>query len=228
MGAATNGDAAFQRLSLAEQVANAVLALVSNDDLQPGAQLPSTGALADRFGVSRSVVREALAVLDGRGVIERSQGKEATVAIPGPTQLARLLIYRLERGQLSAEALMELRCGIEAQAARLAAERLDVAGAAALDQAFAALAAAQSPEERRDADLGFHRAVAFASGNELLALVLDALLPVLRQASEDAHGRRRADGGIADAVGEHRVLLAGILSGDPDIAARAMLHHLQR
>jgi len=224
-GPGPSGDATFQRFSLADQVSDAILNMVRASDLQPGEPLPSTGELASRFGVSLSVVREALAVLDGRGIVDRSQGREATLAEPGSAELEYLLTYRWSRGHLSRQAVMELRCCIEVQAARLAAERLDVAGAAELDKAHAALADAQAEDDQLRADVGFHRAVAFASGNELLALVLDAVSPLLRQARHDAQVAHR--GGIDDIVADHQAILAGILSGDPDVAARAMTDHLE-
>lgn len=223
------GDAAFQRVSLADQVADAVLALISDADLQPGSPLPSTGALAERFNVSRSVVREALAELAGRGIVDRSQGKEATVAVPAAVHLEHLLSYRWDRGHLSPHAVMELRCCIEVEAARLAAARLDVKGAAEMDKAYAVLVAADAASDRLEADIGFHRAVAFASGNELLALILDAVSPLLRQARQSAHLARRTGGGeSSDVVAEHRKLLDAILGGDPDAAGQAMSDHLER
>ena len=228
MSIRTDGGDAVQRMSLADQVAEAILALVTGADLQPGAPLPSTGALADRFNVSRSVVREALAALDGRGIVDRAQGKEATVAEPGAAQLERLLTYRWDRGHLSPHAVMELRCCIEVQAARLAAERLDRRSAAEMERAFAGLVAAQSASDRLDTDVAFHRAVALASGNELLALVLDAVSPLLRQARQDAHpARRDGDTEGGDTVAQHRKLLDAILSGDPERAGGAMTDHLE-
>lgn len=229
MAAVTDTNGNFQRISLADQVADAILSLVTEGDLQPGAQLPSTGELAERFRVSRSVVREALAVLDGRGIVDRSQGREATVADPGAAQFGGLLTYRWDRGQLSPQDVLELRCSIEVAAARHAAERLDTATTTALETAYDALGAAQTDDELLRADIAFHRAVALASGNDLLALVLDAVAPLLHQVRHDALTARRAAGGDpAEIVAEIRNLLDGILSGDPDKAARSMTDHLER
>ena len=75
----------LSRRSLADQVADALIDLILKEGLQEGDSLPSTAELSERFGVSRTVVREALAALAGRGILSRSQGREWWWPHPVPT-----------------------------------------------------------------------------------------------------------------------------------------------
>ena len=65
--------------SLVEQLADALTARIETEGMKPGDRLPSTATLVDDFGVSRPVVREALKILEGRGVIEMSGGRSAVI-----------------------------------------------------------------------------------------------------------------------------------------------------
>ena len=80
--------AIVKRESLADQVAEAIMALVVEQKLRPGDALPSSAQLAEQFGVSRTVVREATADLAGRGFVQRAQGREAVLSMPGQSRVA--------------------------------------------------------------------------------------------------------------------------------------------
>src|SRR5437868_2700937 len=80
--------------TLASRVADSLVAFILEEGLKEGNPLPATADLAERYGVSRTVVREAIADLAGRGILVRSQGKESIVAMPGHPQLHGLFQFR--------------------------------------------------------------------------------------------------------------------------------------
>jgi DNA-binding FadR family transcriptional regulator len=217
-----------RRQSLATQVADAVLATIHENGLAVGSPLPSTGELAERFNVSRTVVREALADLAGRGIIERSQGRESVVSAPGPQHLEELLRFQISRDQIGAESLIEVRQSIEVLSARLAATRLTDSGREALTAAYERMASAKTDKDFHEADIDFHRTVALASENPLILLVLGAFVQLMRELrSRYFKGHKRRGRTLDVVTEEHRKILDAILSGSADRAEKAMVAHLE-
>src|SRR5688572_14768949 len=107
---------ARERESLVDRAADEIVAMIQSGGLAFGDALPSTAQLIDEFGVSRTVVREALADLAGRGIVRRA-GREYTVGTPGAGELSELLQFRMI--QLGGDVLevMEFREGIEVRSA---------------------------------------------------------------------------------------------------------------
>lgn len=203
------------------------MAMIVEQRLAPGEPLPSTGDLAEQFNVSRTVVREALAELAGRGMIERSQGRESVVSSPGPEQFQELLRFRVDREGIDPTAIMEFRQTMEVEAARLAATRRTAPDLDAMQASWDRLSSARTEAEFHEADILFHRAVAAASGNPLILLVLDSLVELLRDVRRRAYrGRKKQGKALDQVVADHRHVLDAIRGGDAAGAAEAMAHHL--
>lgn len=219
----------LKRESLADQAAAAILQMIFDDGLTAGDYLPSTNELAERFGVSRTVVREALADLAGRGIIARSQGRESVVAAPGPQQLQELLSFHVGRQNIDMVSLMEFRQPIEVAAASLAAVRATPEDRERIQAALQRQSATLPEAEFHEADYAFHREIAVASHNPLFVLVFDAVGELLRIGRQRSYkGRKRRGNSIEEAVAEHQAILAAILDGSPDEAAAAMTAHLNQ
>lgn len=215
------------RRSLAEQVADALVDLIMTDGLVEGDALPSTAELSERFGVSRTVVREALAALAGRGVLTRSQGRESVVATPGPDDLMRLLQFRVHRDDVSLHDIVDVRVALEVMAARKAAENATSQDLEAIVEQLDELAGARTDAAYHQADIALHRAIAVASGNSLTVLVLDALTDFLRKLRVTATKARKARGeSLEPVIEQHREIVQAIQAGDGQAAADAMLRHL--
>jgi GntR family transcriptional repressor for pyruvate dehydrogenase complex len=216
---------ALRRESLADQAAAAIQQMIVEGGLAPGDYLPSTGELAERFGVSRTVVREALAELAGRGMIARSQGRESVVANPGVRQLRDLLGFHVRRESIPAVAFADVRRGIEVESAQLAAVRATVEQRQRLRTAMEAAATGGGPY--RDGDQAFHRAVAVASHNPLFVLLLDAVAELSTDTAAGQGPGLRCGGRHADRVrAEHGAILEAIERGAAEEAAAAMRRHL--
>ena len=218
----------LSRQSLSNQLAEKIMHIILDQKLAPGKSLPSAAELAERFGVSRTVVREALADLAGRGIVERSQGRESVVATPGPDQLREMFRYRIQRDRIAPTAIMEFRQSIETESARLAATRWTEAGLDELRQAFGRMSAARNENEFHEADLAFHGTIAQLSENPLLTLTHDALVELYRDVRRRAYRGRVTEGQypLDRVVEDHRAILVAIEKGDGQGASEAMAHHL--
>jgi GntR family transcriptional repressor for pyruvate dehydrogenase complex len=218
---------ALSRRSLADQVADAVVSLILDDGLQDGDVLPSTAELSERFDVSRTVVREALADLAGRGVISRSQGRECVVATPGRDELTRLLQFRIRTDAVSADQILDIREALEVAAARSAATVGTPAAKAAIRETFERLRAARTEPAYHEADIALHRSMAEASGNRLTVLILDGLVDFLHDVRVRATKNRKQRGAdLKEIIELHEAIVIAIEAGDGDAAAEAMQVHL--
>jgi DNA-binding FadR family transcriptional regulator len=216
-----------ERRRLSETVAGQLEEAILSGDFQTGHRLPAEQALADQFGVSRNVVREAFKMLQERGLIEVLNGSGAYVARPNTlatsNALARYL--RLLGANSSVKALYEVRKIIEGSNARLAAERADADDlarmAVCLDQMQSNM---DSIERWSAADLDFHQAVAQATHNPFLSAILQPLVEQLRGMIAEGY---LVPGAVQTGLEAHQRLYGCIAEHDPEAALQAMLDHLQ-
>lgn len=214
------------------------------EDFPIGASLPSEQALADELRVSRLTVREALKVLAGRGLAEISRGRRAVVTEPSSDVISSIFAAYVKRDPSTLLELVEVRQALEVQSVTLAARKATRAGLSAMEAAIDDMrraaeefenAAPGSADEQRakvayqKADVTFHEAIALASGNRMLAHVLEALEESLLQsfnASFDGHLIR--GGKALDAFEAHNQIFQHIKARDVRKAASAMKQHLQQ
>ncbi len=191
-----------------------------------GDRLPSEAELGERFGASRTVIREALKRLNARGIVQTINGSGSYVSSVTVGDLqASLQRYTamMQPGHDFTE-LFDLRILLEAGAAAMLAESGDAAAHAAVAAAIAEMDAVRDDVPRfADADINFHLGVVKATGNSLLMAIHAAIEPLMRRlASEMYRDTRKTDGIFA----EHRKILDAITGRDPDAAAQAMRSHL--
>lgn len=194
---------------ITDQVYARIRRLIVRHELAPGTRL-SVPALAERFGVSRSPVREAVlqAVRDGLAVEKPRLG--AFVARFEPADLRHVF---------------ELREALEGMAARLAASRRTKADLKTMTKLIGrqeAELAVDNIEAFVDADIAFHEAVLTAARNPALGDALGQLFYRLRVALS----MRVAPTGPDQALADHRAVLSAIEAGDPDAAERAARAHI--
>jgi GntR family transcriptional regulator, transcriptional repressor for pyruvate dehydrogenase complex len=212
---------------LAQRVVAGLKSRILDGTLAPGSKLPSEAELIEKYAVSRTVIREAVTRLRAEGLVETHQGRGSFVlAMPEPTS------FQLEataiRSHHDVLAMVEFRLGVESEAAALAADRVDAGSSQAIREALAAFVMA-GPEHAVEADFGFHRAVASATGNRFYVDLLDALGPMMimlpRARLGDAYSL--TDATHVERVGrEHDNIAAAVLAGDRDTARAAMRVHL--
>lgn len=223
-----SGSSALERIdadSRSDRVERALLELVRTGQFGAGQRLPTEMQLAQRFGVGRTTVREALARLRADGVLSTKPGRGAVIESPSP------LALRLQHGQgtESVDQLFELRQMVEVECAALAAKRRTEGDLTAIESAFDAMArAAQQQRHAPEADLAFHRAVAAATHNPHIVALVDFVSAQLNHLLAAAWlNSARYAGGPQYAQAEHRVLLDTIRAGKPAAARRAAHAHLE-
>jgi DNA-binding FadR family transcriptional regulator len=213
--------------TLAQRVVAGLKDKILAGDLPPGHKLPSEAELIDEYGVSRTVVREAVTRLRAEGLLETFQGRGSFVlAMPEPTSFTvESAAIRTHHDVLD---MIDFRLGIESEAAALAAARVTAAGTEKIQAALDAFVAA-APEDQVEADFLFHRAVAAVSSNRFYTDLLDSLGPMMimlpRTRLGDAYSL--TDTGHVDRVRrEHDNIAAAVIAGDADVARAAMRVHL--
>lgn len=213
------------RADLSDILARILRASILSGALRPGERLPTEQQMARTYGVSRPVVREAIARLKSDGLVESRQGLGAFVS-----RLGGAASFRIEPELDSVELalIFELRTTVEVEAAGLAAQRGTRDQIAALYQALTRLnRAIDRGEDGSDADAAFHRAVAEASGNHYFSDFMGFLEARVR--SSIAAARRnsaRHEGWEHKVQEEHTRVYRDIATRDADAAREAMREHL--
>jgi len=210
---------------MSDQIADQILDSIITLGMRPGDRLSTERDLAEQFGVSRTVVREAVRSLAGRGVVDARPGRGLRVAAPRAATTRQSMTLFL-RNQVSRDHrdVAEVRRMVEVEIAGLASVR-------ATDDDLAVLRGiCRLMEDRLDnlaaaseADIEFHRAIARATHNELYLMMLDAIadsLADIRALTFQEPGRPRT------ALEAHKAILARIQAHDLDGSVAAMRVHL--
>lgn len=205
------------RLGAAEALFNALRSEIESGRLPVGAKLSSEAALAQQYGVSRSVVREALRSCTALGLTVTKTGK-------GTFVVADAVANDLTLGGYSARDLTEARPHIEVPAASLAAVRRTAEELDMLRGLVEEMAAETDPESWVALDSSFHETIARASGNKVFASVVAEIRGALAHQSETLN--MMADRRHASDL-EHQRILAALEAGSADDARSAMEAHLQ-
>lgn len=212
--------------TLVEEVSDHILNAIRSGALAPGTRLPTERELMADLGVSRTVVREAVAQLRANGIVSTRQGLGAFVAEGANDRPLRISSSDLKVvGDLIM--LNELRLAIEVEAAALAAQRATPAQIAGMRDALAAIGAAIScGGSGAEEDFRFHQAVAEASGNPHFPRTLDFLgqYSVPRRAVKV--GSERDETYLQRLQLEHKAIFDAIDDGNVSGARDAMRGHL--
>lgn len=210
--------------NLHDHVTQALGRRIVGGELQPGEVLPREDALAVQMDVSRSVLREAVKVLAAKGLVE-SRPKVGT-RIRDPRfwhQLdGQVLAWRCASMPTDdfVQKLVEMREVIEPAAAAVAAQRCDAGQLQALDEAYAAMAAARDMDAWNVADVAFHEAILDATNNELMV----SLFSVVETSLETFFSlSARAAKDFRYSLPHHQKVLEAIRRRQPQAARRAML-----
>ncbi|WP_244817473.1 FadR/GntR family transcriptional regulator [Caballeronia sp. Lep1P3] len=218
-----------EEFTLADRVTRVLVDQIRSGYYPVNARLPTEKFMTEQYGVSRTVVREAISRLKSEGLVDTRQGSGTVVLDPKASQ-----VFRLSRDEQNPAAgvvrIIELRRGIEAEMAALAAERRTAAQMTLIRRALKAIDRSVSEGgDGVEADLEFHLAISRAAGNpyftELLSLLTNALQDAIRITRQNES--RRADL-TADVRAEHETIAAAIEARDPAAARNAAYAHMQR
>lgn len=197
--------------------------------LQAGDKLPTEAAIMEAFEVSRTVVREAISKLQAAGLVETRHGIGTFVLGPGDGPSFKITPEQFSTLQ-DVIAVLELRIGLETEAAGLAAQRRSEANLAALRKALdAVIAAVEAGQDSVAADFQFHLEIARATQNshftDLMATLGAQIIPRARlEPAADMSGERLAY--MRRVNTEHENILDAIANQDAESARAAMRTHL--
>ena len=212
------------------EVVERLAAEIASGRLLPGSRLPTEQQLTAALGVSRTVVREAVAVLRAEGLVETRQGVGAFVM--GDVQRRP---FRIDPDGLRSIAevvqVMELRTGVEVEAAGIAAERVNAKARGRVDKALSAMESAIARGEAAvDEDFAFHQAIAQATGNPHFSRFLEFLGRLLIPRQSVRVGLKNGQdlrSYLQRIQKEHRDIAKAVAASNVSGARRAMRRHLQ-
>ncbi len=220
--------APLDRSRLYEQVANKIETTIVARHYKPQDRLPSERDLAEAFAVSRTVIREAMKLLEARGLIEILTGNGVFVSQPNTSVVTRSLgMYLHLQGtvQDSEFKVHELRRILEIEIAGLAAERATEAELDQLRQIIERMSAADHPREQAAMlDLEYHITLAQATHNEMISMVYEPVIEYLRQQLLLAWQRYDRSPEVFNQ--QHQALYEAVRDHDPTRARAAMTAHL--
>jgi DNA-binding GntR family transcriptional regulator len=199
-----------ERIRIADWAYQNIQEAILGQQVAPGAKL-SVPAFAQRFGISRSPVREAILRLIQNGLAEEQVQKGAVVATIGPSLLA---------------SYYEVRAVLEGLAARLAATRLTPQQLHLLGKVLDEhkQVAGSSRTAFMACDAEFHRIICAAAGNPAVCKHLDQLQVLIRLGMQSTS----VQSGPKEAIRDHQLILERLLARDPDGAEKAAKRHITR
>lgn len=214
--------------NLVLQLSDSLRRAIQAGEFRPGDKLPSESRLTARHGVSRTVVREAIAALRADGLVEARQGAGVFVLAPAPQE--SVPFHHVDPDRISSVIeLLELRTAVEVEAAALAAQRRSPQQEERIILCHhAVLSALAAGEPTSEADFALHLAIAEASNNprfpQFLTLMGKGVIP---RAALQGSGDADSAAYVARLHREHGEIVEAISNGDAEAARAAMRLHLR-
>jgi len=211
-----------------DEVRGQIIELIRNGTFRIGDQLPSETELASDMGLSQAPVREAVKSLEHMGLIDvkRGAGGGLFVAEPSLEPFSQLFSLLLIMGRASVQELTEARLLLEPAVAAMAAQNI---GSSQLDELRAVNRgyenAVRANRPRALADMDFHLLLARASGNQVLDMMMRALVPLLYRTARDHRFEHELR---LKGIREHWAVFEAVEAGQPESARKAMSEHVRR
>lgn len=209
---------------LSDQIADRILQMIRDRQLNPGDKLPPERELAAMMNVSRPALREALRGLSMMNIIEIRQGAGAYVTDLEPAQLVEHLNFVFALDDSTLLQLFDARKIVEVGLIELAAQRITDEEIAALEQSTALSAqVSDDPEAFLQADLDLHMQIAQIARNPILARFMESIHQLgIASRRRTAH----LDGVMERSSADHHRIVAALKARDVADARQAMLDHL--
>ena len=217
---------------LYQQVAEQIAQLIHGKHWDVGDRLPAERDMAQRLGVSRPTVREALVALELQGLVEVRTGAGVYVKANAPGPVA-IVPDNKDPGPSPFD-IIDARILLEGEMAAIAATHIGSAELGGLEEAIAIMAAAvkagaQQVDSAKDGDFLFHSRIAAVSRNTVLQSMVEQLWEGMRRPIFKAISARvRLSKNALRAVQDHRIICDAIAGGNPNQAKKAMHRHLEQ
>lgn len=216
----------IKKSNLYETIADKLEEMVLNDTLRCGDKLPAEQTLADSFGVSRNIIREALKMLKERGLLELKTGEGAYIAKPKSKMLTDMVNRMMVMGGISYENVYEMRFALEVYACGLAAEKAEELDVTELEKIVEDMENSNNDAIKwAENDLRFHIKIAQMTGNPLFKSIIKSLDNVLITVFVEGFD---IPGAVYQGVTKHTKIIEAVRNKDRDAAEKAMYEHLKR
>jgi GntR family transcriptional repressor for pyruvate dehydrogenase complex len=217
------------RQTLADQAAESIRNYIVEHELRPGAMLPPAGTLASQLGVSRPVIREALKALVGQNTIEIINGKGAVIKPVDSQDLNTFFQRALGFDCNAIRELLEVRQGLEMQAARLAAQRRTAQDLQTLAEILERMHRHFHDVEAYTADdLTFHISIAAATHNAMMGYMVESIRDATWDSMHRWHCQQRTTDEYVQVQQMHIAIFEALQEGSAEAAAQAMSRHFDQ
>ena len=214
----------MKKSNMYEEIADRLEEMILSDEIQSDAKLPGEAALASSFGVSRPVIREALMLLNARGLISQRNGDGSYVSSPSGEDLSKMIKRMVSLENTDILSLFEARIALEVQSAALAALRASSDDVMRLRRLTAEMRSAAGDRSAfAGLDVAFHNEIASIGGNRILRIFIGSLNS---QISGMIEHNLVLEGADSDAVSYHEKITEAIASGSPERASELMRNHI--
>lgn len=217
----------IQTERLYEQIVSQIEKRIVAGELKVGDQLPSEKELAEQFAVSRTAVREAIKALREKRLVEIRPGRGTFITNDAPEAMRHSLSLLMKFGTLNGFShLVEVREILEPEIAALAATRITEEQIAAMQDAIAVMdTALDNVDVFVEADLDFHLAMAEATQNPIIPILMDSIIDMLREQRKRTGVTR---GGLERGQYHHKQIVQAIIRRDIEASRQTMRLHLQQ
>lgn len=210
-------------ISLVDAVVEQMRGLIMSGKFGDHGELPVEADLCEQLGVSRTVTREAMRILQAQGLVVISRGRTPRVRPADPRVPIESLTSHLLRSNITFAQLLEVRRLLENEIAAAAATMASGADLQAMNTAIQRQSNAKGLAAQVEADIAFHNVLALSTGNPIYHILLETLAPLMSESRRKAISRV----GVERAVMGHRAIVAAIERRDSHAAREAMGLHLQ-
>lgn len=214
--------------NMPDRVTEALQGLIRSGEFPPKSRLPAETEMAARFGVSRTVIREAVSRLKSEGLVQSRQGSGVFVResnLDAPFRINPVVAD----SALAALQILELRRGLESEIAALAAERRSKKQATEIKEKLRAIDAdVAAGNDGVDADMEFHRSIARAAGNPHFLALWDFVSQFLKKTMAITRSLEARKEPLAlQVLQEHELLVDAIVRKDIEGARAAARNHME-
>lgn len=215
--------AKLERGDLAARVIEVLRGEIVTGKRLAGSRLPAEGKLAEEFGVSRNVIREAMRAMRAMGLIEMSQGRAPHVKASDPAMAVDAMESMLRDIDNRLVHLTEVRFTLESEIAMLACRRRTAEDLVRLEECVEALKREPRQDRQIGMDYEFHRRLAETTRNPVFVYIFAALSGLIRKSQQTTYPKD----GLVNAIAGHGAILAAVAARDEVRAAAAMRQHLK-
>lgn len=221
----------MKKTTLSDQIAAQIEEMIVDGSLNPGERLPAERQLAERFGVSRPSLREAIKKLSSKGLLESRHGGGTYIKEVLDDGFTAPLLELLQNQPEARFDVLEVRHALDGQAAYYAALRATDTDRYHIQKAYEKMINlhhhSDNPMDEALADADFHLSIAEASHNIVLLHTMRSLFTVLQRSIKHNLDKLYTIPRVFEPLSEqHETLMEAVVKGDPEAARRAAQTHL--